>query len=91
MAQCGIVTTRQDITQSDHAKECLRPARHLGPHLIFTRHGYVVWRNELCPPGTCEDCESEDPADWCGTYWEVSDQEARRLLYSDDRGEKENP
>lgn len=92
MAQCGITTSRRDITQSDDdAKACLRPEHHLGPHLIFTREGYVAWKYDPCRLGTCPDCDSEDSTDQCCICWEVSDEEAGRLMYSTDRGEEENP
>jgi hypothetical protein len=64
--------------------ECLRPAGHVGPHLIkrVDRIGgyYVLWQQDLCPLGTCSDCDGEDPTDYCLAYGKVSAEVAVRYI-----------
>jgi len=64
--------------------KCLRTANHKGPHLIkrIDRIGgqYVAWEQDCCEPGTCDDCDGEDPTDYCLVYGVVREELAQRLI-----------
>ncbi len=90
---CDWIISRFDIIGIDQftaqrgewgSGDCLRPKGHKGPHLIkrIDRIGgqYVVWEQDCCKPGTCDDCDGEDPADYCLAYGEVKEEIALRLI-----------
>lgn len=90
---CTQLINRFDILGIDHftarvgewgSSNFLRPVDHKGPHLIkrVDRIGgeYVVWEQDCCKPGTCDDCDGEDPTDYCLVYGEVSEEVALRLI-----------
>lgn len=90
--RCDYLIDRFDIVGCDRftvpenrdvALECLRPEGHTGPHLVLRHDGrYMIWKNDLCPPDTCEGCDSEDPTDYCLAYDEVTAEIAERLIAS---------
>lgn len=93
---CGIVVSRLDIVGASlisdvQHKECLRPVRHDGPHLIRRDSGeYVVWEDD--DECNCELCMGEDPCDNCLIFGEVSDEEALLLISSGEcTGENKSP
>ncbi len=90
---CTWIVSRFDIVGIDqHSAQanewwscaCVRPADHKGPHLIkrIDRIGgeYVVWEQDCCEPGTCDDCDGEDPTDFCLAHGEVDEEVALRLI-----------
>jgi len=91
---CDWLQVRHDIVGVDEftvepglvTQECLRPNNHDGPHLIKQMDHiggrYVIWENNLCDYGTCDDCDGEDPNDNCLAYGFVSDEEAQKYLHS---------
>jgi hypothetical protein len=62
--------------------ECLRTLDHDGPHLIKNNLGkYVIWKTDLCDEGEeCEGCDSEDPADWCLAFGQITKAQAKKLI-----------
>ncbi|MBY0538253.1 hypothetical protein K2P47_02535 [Patescibacteria group bacterium] len=90
---CNCIISRLNIAGIDSLSaregedwwcECLRPANHKGPHLIkrVERVGgqYVVWEQDCCEPGICDDCDGEDPEGYCLVYGFVSEEVACRLI-----------
>lgn len=85
MASCGTLISRRDIVgDEDTYWACIRSKDHDGPHLARRLDWtYVFWDTDLCPPGECDDCDGEDPVDYCLYYGEITS--ARELQkYLDD-------
>lgn len=91
--KCGILVSRLDVvgaslTADVQHKECLRPIRHDGPHLIRRNSDeYVIWEDDdQC---NCELCMGDDPCDNCLIFGGVSAEEALLLMSSGEyTGEK---
>lgn len=80
MDTCGIIFNDWFICgESDMSLECLRPMGHHDPHLILRKDGtyFAIQGDWEC---NCESCQSDNPDDWCEIFWEVSEEEAQRLL-----------
>ena len=93
--RCDILVNRPDIlgyhvdnipSGASSWLECLRSQGHNGPHLGKCFSGaHVAWEKDLCLPGTCSDCDSEDPTDDCLVYGEVhSALELQKYLHDKD-------
>lgn len=82
MKKCEHLMGRRDITRYDeHSlpsgeelhRACIRADNHHGPHLIKLIDGeYVIWQQDMCAPGECAGCDSEDPLDCCLIYSTVT-------------------
>lgn len=84
MVSCGILVSRRDIVGGEDMNfECIRGENHDGPHLILQAGGaYIIWDTDLCPPGECEDCDREDPVDYCLVYRQLTSAlELQKYLY----------
>ncbi len=66
---------------ADERIECLRHEDHQGEHMgKDDQDRYVVWWTDLACD--CEDCQSDDPYDWCKMYTTPRRRVAERLLRS---------
>ena len=74
MAKCYWLVSRREMVGRDNLSlECMRQLDHVGPHLVKQPDGpYVAWQKDLCAPGKCLDCDSEDPQDDCLCYGKVA-------------------
>lgn len=86
MITCGILPPREDICLHEDLKHCpcLRPDKHLGPHLFLVpRSGHVLWDTDWdCD---CENCLSGDSNDWCVVYSDVTPEEAESYIRDPER------
>lgn len=63
MGECGILPPRFENRFSG-ATSCPLPSGHGGPHRSVTKwDGEIEWQTAWdCQ---CEDCQKDEPADWC--------------------------
>ena len=82
--RCATTEWRDDMNlyfskDDDVPSPCLLRAGHKAAHLIQKPDGdYVSWEDDCeC---MCQNCESDNPELWCVTLWDVSEEEAEKIL-----------
>lgn len=85
--KCGILIGGVEITGvvqdgNETHLGCIRPVGHGGPHLIYNYSSeFVIWEDDsIC---SCDMCCSSESSDWCLVYGAVSEEEAKKFIYSD--------
>jgi hypothetical protein len=83
---CGIIANHFMVTGTTDKRggcECLRPRGHQGEHAVKGYDGrfWAFWTDLTCD---CEDCQSDEPNDWCQSFAEIGQRETGELMMSKD-------
>lgn len=63
MSQCGTLFPSRDAVSPKDQHGCVLERSHFGPHEFVCGSLRVTWETDMqC---NCEDCQSEEPDDWC--------------------------
>ena len=71
---CSILFPARCGVQAEDVNGCVLPSGHTCPHEFIATNGRrYSWENDYdCD---CEDCQSDEPDNWCLIYWEESKSE----------------
>lgn len=66
VSECGLLLTREHVSEVHDDHGCVLPVGHVGPHEIATEDGQA-WQWETDSECACESCLND--GDFCVMYW----------------------